>query len=131
MLAVDWHPFKPLSYLMPLMTEFSSYRHKLDELQNHVHTWSNYTDVFFVADYPGMQLENYISNDFSNVSVTVLEGSVTYTEEGSKDKITVTKGNTVPVKTDKFHTIETTSSYPSCYMYTYTNQTQQQTDSSG
>ncbi|XP_043275488.1 vitamin K-dependent gamma-carboxylase isoform X2 [Venturia canescens] len=131
MLAVDWHPFKPISYLMPLMTGFSSYRHKLDEIQSHVYTWSNYTDVFFVADYPGMQLENYISNDFSNVSVTVLEGSVTYEEEGWKDKRAVAKGDSVSVKTGKFHSIETTSAYPSCYMYTYTNETRQETDIGG
>ena len=131
MLTAEWHPFKPVSYLMPLLTQFSSYRYKLDEIQRHVYTWSNYTDVFFVADYPGMQLENYISNDFSNVSVTVLEGSVTYTEEESKDTTPVTKGDWVPVKTGKFHTIKTTSSHPSCYMYTYTNQTEQDTNIAG
>ncbi|EGI61953.1 PREDICTED: vitamin K-dependent gamma-carboxylase [Acromyrmex echinatior] len=125
MLTVDWHPFKPVSFLMPLLTQYSSYRHKMDEIQQHVYTWSNYTDVLFVADFPGMYLENYISTDFMNVSLTVLEGEVTYGEEESMDVITVSKKKSISVGTGKFHRIKTTSSYPACYMYTYTNQTKQ------
>jgi len=101
------------------------FRHKMDEIQQHVYTWSNYTDVLFVADFPGMYLENYISTDFTNVSLTVLEGEVTYGEEESMDIITVSKKKSISVGTGKFHRIKTTSSYPACYMYTYTNQTKQ------
>ncbi|XP_011696419.1 PREDICTED: vitamin K-dependent gamma-carboxylase [Wasmannia auropunctata] len=125
MLTVDWHPFKPISFLMPLLTQYSSYRHKMDEIQQHVYTWSNYTDVLFVADFPGMYLENYISTDFANVSLTVLEGEITYVEDESPDVITLSKKKSIPIETGKFHRIKTTSSYPACYMYTYTNQTKQ------
>ncbi|KYM96640.1 Vitamin K-dependent gamma-carboxylase [Cyphomyrmex costatus] len=125
MLTVDWHPFKSVSFLMPLLTQYNSYRHKMDVIQQHVYTWSNYTDVLFVADFPGMYLENYISTDFTNVSLTVLEGEVTYDEEESMDTITVSKEKSISVGTGKFHRIKTTSSYPACYMYTYTNQTKQ------
>ncbi|KAL0099045.1 hypothetical protein PUN28_020235 [Cardiocondyla obscurior] len=125
LLTVDWHPFKPVSFLMPLLTQYNSYRHKMDEIEQHVYTWSNYTDVLFVADFPGMFLENYISTDFANVSLTVLEGEVTYSEEKSTDVITMSKKQSVSVETGKFHRIKTTSSYPACYMYTYTNQTKQ------
>lgn len=101
----------------------------MDKIQQHVYTWSNYTDVLFVADFPGMYLENYISNDFTNISLTVLEGEVTYKEEESPDDaITISKGRSLPVKTGVFHLVNTTSSYPACYMYTYTNQTKQQLD---
>jgi len=27
MLTVDWHPFKPVSFLMPLLTQYNSYRY--------------------------------------------------------------------------------------------------------
>lgn len=129
MLTVDWHPLKPISFLMPLLTRYNSYRYKLEEIQQHVYTWSNYTDVLFVADFPGMHLENYISTDFANVSLTVLEGEVTYNEEESANTITLSKEKSIPVKTGMFHRIKTTSSYPACYMYTYTNQTKEQLDS--
>lgn len=128
MLTVDWHPLKPISFLMPLLTRYNSYRYKLEEIQQHVYTWSNYTDVLFVADFPGMYLENYISTDFANVSLTVLEGEVTYNEEKSANAIIVPKERSIPVKTGMFHRIKTTSSYPACYMYTYTNQTKEQLD---
>ncbi|KMQ93598.1 vitamin k-dependent gamma-carboxylase [Lasius niger] len=129
MLTVDWHPLKPVSFLMPLLTRYNSYRYKLEEIQQHVYTWSNYTDVLFVADFPGMYLENYISTDFANVSLTVLEGEVTYNEEDSASTITIPKERSIPVKTGMFHRVKTTSSYPACYMYTYTNQTKEQLDS--
>ncbi|XP_039307001.1 vitamin K-dependent gamma-carboxylase isoform X2 [Solenopsis invicta] len=127
MLTVDWHPFKPISFLMPLLTQYSSYRcrDKMDKIQQHVFTWSNYTDVLFVTDFPEMYLENYISTDFVNVSLTVLEGEVTYDEEESVNVITVSKEKSIPVETGKFHRIKVTSSHPACYMYTYTNQTRQ------
>ncbi|EZA52552.1 hypothetical protein DMN91_005843 [Ooceraea biroi] len=128
-LTVDWHPLKPVSFLMPLLTQYNSYRYKMDEIQKHVYTWSNYTDVLFVADFPEMYLENYISTDFTNVSLTVLEGTITYSDEESPDAITVLKRRSTSVRTGMFHRVKTTSSYPACYMYTYTNQTKQQLDS--
>ncbi|XP_053596618.1 vitamin K-dependent gamma-carboxylase isoform X1 [Microplitis demolitor] len=125
MLTVDWHPFKPVSFLMPLLTQLSSYRKKMDEITRHVYSWSNFTDVFFVADYPGMMLENYFSEDFSNISLTILEGEVTYVDEDSTDKVTLTKDRSVSVSCGKLHEVTTTSAYPSCYMYTYTNQSRE------
>lgn len=104
-------------------------RYKLEEIQQHVYTWSNYTDVLFVADFPGMYLENYISTDFANVSLTVLEGEVIYSEEELVNTIIVPKEKSIPVKTGMFHRVKTTSSYPACYMYTYTNQTKKQLES--
>jgi len=100
----------------------------MDKIQQHVYTWSNYTDVLFVADFPEMYLENYISNDFANVSLTVLEGEVTYSEEKSSDAIIVPKKKSISIKTGIFHRVKTTSSCPATYMYTYTNQTKQQLD---
>jgi len=104
---------------------FMSCRYKMDKIQQHVFTWSNYTDVLFVTDFPEMHLENYISTDFVNVSLTVLEGEVTYDEGESVNVITVSKEKSIPVETGKFHRIKVMSSHPACYMYTYTNQTRQ------
>ena len=28
LLTVDWHPFKPVSFLMPLLSEYNSYRYE-------------------------------------------------------------------------------------------------------
>ncbi|KAG7208609.1 hypothetical protein KM043_014817 [Ampulex compressa] len=130
-LTTDWHPFKPISYLMPLLTQYNSYRYKLAEIQQHVYTWSNYTDVLFVADFPGLQLENYICNDFTNVTLTVLEGEVTYSDDVETSAVTVPKGESIAVRTGKLHKIKTTSAYPACYTYTYTNSTRQESEMRG
>ncbi|XP_011302375.1 vitamin K-dependent gamma-carboxylase [Fopius arisanus] len=126
MLMADWHPLKPASFLMPLLTQYNSYRQKMEEITQEVYTWSNYTDVLFVADYPSMKMENYFSLEFSNVTLTVLEGQVTYSEENWQSTVTVDKDNRVSVTPGKLHEITTVSAYPSCYMYTYTNQTKEQ-----
>lgn len=48
----------------------------MSELEANVMEWSNYSDVLFVADFPGLHLENYISPDLTNVTLTVLQGTV-------------------------------------------------------
>ncbi|XP_066594912.1 vitamin K-dependent gamma-carboxylase [Prorops nasuta] len=131
MLTVEWSPLKPVTFLLPLLTQYNSYRYKLEEIQQHVYSWSNYTDVLFIADFPGMHLENYIIADLTNVSLTVLEGDVVYSEKGQSNTIALSKGQSVPVKTEIFHTISTVSLYPACYMYTYTNQTREQQNTNG
>ncbi|XP_076642244.1 gamma-glutamyl carboxylase [Halictus rubicundus] len=130
-LTVDWHPFKPISYLMPLLSQYNSYRYKLEEIQQHVYTWSNDTDVLFVADFPGMYLDNYIAGNFTNVSLTVLEGEVTYSDEELTEGVTLSKESSIPIKTSQFHRVKTTSAFPACYMYTYNNRNKQsETDGS-
>ncbi|XP_033335453.2 gamma-glutamyl carboxylase isoform X2 [Megalopta genalis] len=131
LLTVDWHPLKPVSFLMPLLTQYNSYRYKLEEIQQHVSTWSNDTDVIFVADFPGMHLDNYIAKNFSNVSLTVLEGEVTYSDEKLSEGVTLSKESSIPIKTGQFHRVKTTSAFPACYMYTYNNRNKRsETDSS-
>ncbi|KAI4498557.1 hypothetical protein M0802_006263 [Mischocyttarus mexicanus] len=125
MLTVNWHPFKHVSFVMPLLTQYNSYRYKMNDIQRDVYSWSNYTDVLFVADFPSMSLENYIGNDLTNVSLMILEGKVAYNEEDQTESITLNKGSSIDIKTEKFHRIQTISPYPACYMYTYTNQTKQ------
>lgn len=61
---------------MPLLTDLTPWRTKLAELEADVLKWSNYSDVLFVADFPGLYLENYISPDLTNVSLTVLQGTI-------------------------------------------------------
>nr|XP_012134614.1 PREDICTED: vitamin K-dependent gamma-carboxylase [Megachile rotundata] len=129
LLTVDWHPFKPISFLMPLLSQYNSYRYKLEEIQQDVYAWSNDTDVLFVADFPGMHLDNYISKNFTNVSLTVLEGEVKYSDENKGKGVIVSKGSSIPIKTGQFHKVETISTYPACYMYTYTNRNKQKSES--
>lgn len=83
---------------------------------------------------PGLHLENYISPDLSNVSLTVLEGQVFYEPFINKRKVAsrkpgksrashLSKGESVRVNTGTFHRVHTVGLNPACYMYTYMNAT--------
>ncbi|XP_014206982.1 vitamin K-dependent gamma-carboxylase [Copidosoma floridanum] len=137
LLKADWHPLKPVSYLMPLLEQFSPYRPELERIQQEVLSWSNHTDVLFVADYPGLVFENYVGANLDNVTLHVLEGEVLYRseeeeeaknhhrparmngEEGYDAGRTMAKGGYLRVETGRFHSVETTSAHPACYMYTF------------
>lgn len=107
------------------------FRYKLEEIQQQIYTLSNDTDVLFVADFPGMHLDNYITKNFTNVTLTVLEGEVTYSDEKQEREITVAKGSSIPIETGQFHKVKTVSAYPACYMYTCTNRNKQQSETNG
>lgn len=82
---------------MPLLSDLSSWRRTLYELRNEVHDWSNYSEVLFVADFPGLHLENYIAPEFANVTITVLQGIIILeqhneTKETKPVNITLVKG---------------------------------------
>lgn len=54
LLDADWSPLRRPSWVMPLMTELSSWRQTMSEIEKHVFSWSNHSDVLFVADFPGV-----------------------------------------------------------------------------
>ncbi|XP_063218903.1 vitamin K-dependent gamma-carboxylase isoform X2 [Bacillus rossius redtenbacheri] len=142
LLKAEWSLFNSVSWLMPLLTEFDSWRVKMKAIEEEVYSWSNYTDVFFVADFPGFTLENYISPDLANVTVTVLSGSVRVEKEQHmtaqrynnatfiKEQI-LNAGQSTAVPSGTFHKVHTISAGPSSYMYIYFNETKQLNEQSG
>lgn len=50
---VEWSPFKEVSFALPLLVDLSPWRSKLAEMESKLIDSSNYTDVVFVADFPG------------------------------------------------------------------------------
>lgn len=129
LLKANWSPFRPVEWLLPLLNEYTGMREKMVEIQEEVYSWSNYSDVLFIADFPGMQLENYISKDLTNITLTVLEGAVIYEFEneeiGQSMGVKLSKGDSYPLESQRFHRIHTVSETPACYMYTYVNGTKE------
>lgn len=79
----------------------------------------------------GLHLENFISSDMSNVTLTVLEGKVVYEIENGFQSVgeKLEKGESVPVEVDTFHRVHTMSPTPSYYMYTFVrNKPNEQTE---
>ncbi|KAL1395754.1 hypothetical protein pipiens_011011 [Culex pipiens pipiens] len=128
-LTAEWSPFKPVDWLLPLLHEFTEMRTKIEHMTRDVHTWSNTSDVLFVADFPGLTLDNYIVPEMDNVTLTILEGSVTYYHDEHPNPIHLTKGQRLPNIPPEFHHVTTTSSTPSSMVYTFVNKTMQTTSS--
>jgi vitamin K-dependent gamma-carboxylase len=129
LLQANWSPFKPVEWLKPVLSEYNDLRSQMNRISQNVFSWSNYSDVLFIADFPGLHLENFITEDLRNVTLTVLEGEVFYeVEDEHADQsfgIRLNKNESVPVEVGVFHKIHTISSTPSCYMYVYVNKTRE------
>ncbi|KAI4464636.1 vitamin k-dependent gamma-carboxylase [Holotrichia oblita] len=125
LLQAEWSVFEQAEWLLPLLSEYNDYRPTITGIQEHVYSWSNYTDVLFIADFPGLYLENYISQDLANVSLTILEGEVIYEDELKLGSVRLKKDGRKFVPTGIFHKVHTVSATPSCYIYTYLNKTRE------
>ncbi|XP_028416528.1 vitamin K-dependent gamma-carboxylase-like isoform X1 [Dendronephthya gigantea] len=115
-----WSPFKKTEWVLPLMIDLSPWRTKLNEMEKEMSRKSNYTEVVFVADFPGLHLENFVKEDL-NTSITVLEGKV-IVEQGGHN-VTLEKNGVHTVHSNDTHIVHTVSQVPSCWMYVYTNTT--------
>ena len=68
-------PYRYSIRVKPLLLELSPWRKKLDQITTALDEKSNFTDVVFVADFPGLMLENFVDPEL-NASITVLNGKV-------------------------------------------------------
>ncbi|XP_053686802.1 vitamin K-dependent gamma-carboxylase [Sabethes cyaneus] len=130
-LEAEWSPFKPVVWLLPLLHEFTEMRSMLTALSEDIYSWSNSSDVLFVADFPGLVLHNYIVPDMDNVTLTVLNGSIEYTYSNISDPIVLTRGQSLRDIPPTFHHIKTISQTPSSMVYTYVNKTRQSLPNDG
>ncbi|XP_077999053.1 vitamin K-dependent gamma-carboxylase-like [Glandiceps talaboti] len=121
LVKADWSPFKSVPFLLPLLVELSPWRSKLEEIE---HSLDLDTDVVFVADFPGLFLENFVSEDLQNTSVQVLNGEVIVNIEVNNTNTTLSEGAKMQLPAGEYHTIFTVSDTPSCYMYVYVNTTE-------
>ena len=56
LITAPWHPFKVTPWVMPLLTDLSNWRQKLDDIERDIYMNSNGTDVVFIADFPGEKI---------------------------------------------------------------------------
>ncbi|XP_039963538.1 vitamin K-dependent gamma-carboxylase [Bactrocera tryoni] len=123
LLKAEWSPFKPTSWSLPLLNELNYMRPKLKLMTDEVMAWSNYSDVIFVADFPGLTLDNYISTDLTNVTLTILAGNVRYKSDDEDEAYFLTAGKSFGLQSGETHHITTIGLKPSSYLYTFMNKT--------
>ena len=74
--TAEWNYFKQTKWIMPLLSELSEWRVKMNKIEKKYESESNQSiDLTFVADFNGLKLENFISN-YLNVSIEVLSGRI-------------------------------------------------------
>uniref|UniRef100_A0A8C3A5R9 Vitamin K-dependent gamma-carboxylase n=1 Tax=Cyclopterus lumpus TaxID=8103 RepID=A0A8C3A5R9_CYCLU len=118
---VDWSPFRPNTWLMPLLVDLSPWRTKFQEIEGSL---DNQTEIVFIADFPGLHLENFVSEDLGNTSISVLQGQVNVEIVEEKKNYTLQPGEQMKVSAGAYHKVYTVSEVPSCYMYIYVNTTE-------
>ena len=75
MLTAPWSPFKQTPWVQPLLTELSPWREKMVQIRKDLKEKSNFSSITFVADFPGLFLENFVAEEL-NASLTLLHGKV-------------------------------------------------------
>ncbi|XP_076990946.1 vitamin K-dependent gamma-carboxylase isoform X1 [Tamandua tetradactyla] len=116
-----WSPFRHTAWLQPLLRDLSPWRAKLQEIKSSL---DNHTDVVFIADFPGLHLENFVSEDLGNTSIQLLQGEVTVELVAEEKNQTLREGERMQLPAGEYHKVYTVSPSPSCYMYIYVNTTE-------
>jgi len=121
--TADWSWSETPVYTMPLLSGLSDWRSKLQGMEKEIET--DDIDVTFVADYPGLELENYLSEDLDNTTIELMGGDVYVTLDDQEDKprIDLTIGEPLKLPPGEFHTVHATGDEPVMYMYIYQNTT--------
>ncbi len=127
MVTADWSPVRHSKWLRPLLTGLTPWRERLRQIEADTYKKNNISDVTFVADFPGLALENYIDNDVI-ANITVLHGKIDV-EFGAKNW-SLGINETMQVPRNETHIVHVVSATPACYMYESYNVTWEDTESS-
>ncbi|XP_062995082.1 vitamin K-dependent gamma-carboxylase isoform X1 [Elgaria multicarinata webbii] len=117
----EWSPFHKTPWLKPLLVDLSPWRIKLQEIEDSL---DNQTEVVFIADFPGLHLENFVSEDLGNTSLHLLKGEVAVEIVSAQKNHTLQEGDRIQLPPGEYHKVFTVSQEPSCYMYVYVNTTE-------
>ncbi|XP_017841884.1 vitamin K-dependent gamma-carboxylase [Drosophila busckii] len=123
LLQAPWSPFTRTPWSLPLLNELNHMRPKLKTIADEVLAWNNYSDVVFVADFPGLTLSNFIAPELFNCTLTILEGNVRYKSANEQEEYFLTAGKSIGLESNVTHDVTTIGQRPASYMYTYVNRT--------
>lgn len=115
-----WSPWRRTPWVLPLLLELSPWRQRLQELESSL---DGHTDAVFIADFPGLHLENFVSEDLGNTSLRVLRGEVLVELVEQHQNHSLREGEGLQLPAGQYHKVHTVSAEPSCYMYLYVNTT--------
>uniref|UniRef100_K7FHY6 Vitamin K-dependent gamma-carboxylase n=1 Tax=Pelodiscus sinensis TaxID=13735 RepID=K7FHY6_PELSI len=118
--APEWSRAPAPRGLQPLLVNLSPWRATLQQIESSL---DNQTEVVFIADFPGLHLENFVSEDLGNTSLQLLKGEVAVEILKEQRNYTLREGDRMQLPPGEYHKVHTVSPEPSCYMYVYVNTT--------
>ncbi|XP_065061056.1 vitamin K-dependent gamma-carboxylase-like [Rhopilema esculentum] len=125
MVTAPWSHFQESTWIRPLLTKLTPWRKSLKQIATQTYEKSNISDVTFVADFPGLFLENYIDHDVM-ANLTVLHGEVKVEYEDKN--FTLGVNDSIRLPRNETHIVHVTSETPACYMYESFNVTLEKED---
>ncbi|XP_053944749.1 vitamin K-dependent gamma-carboxylase, partial [Cuculus canorus] len=120
LVRAPWSPWTPTPWVLPLLLELSPWRQRLQELESRL---DGHTDIVFIADFPGLHLENFVSEDLGNTSLQVLRGEVLVELVEQHRNLSLREGEGMQLPPGQYHKVHTVSPEPSCYSYVFVNTT--------
>ncbi|NWH70018.1 VKGC carboxylase, partial [Piaya cayana] len=120
LVRAPWSPWRQTPWVLPLLLELSPWRQRLQELESQL---DGHTDIVFIADFPGLHLENFVSEDLGNTSLRVLRGEVLVELVEQQQNRSLQEGEGMQLPAGQYHKVHTVSPEPSCYSYIYVNTT--------
>jgi len=120
--AYNWQWNERPAYSMPLLNDLADWRGRLKELRQEISDED--IDVTFIADHPGLTLENFLAPDLDNTTIELMGGKAKITLDDQEGKvIEMTIGQKYHLPAGQFHTIHCIGETPAMYMYIYQNST--------
>ncbi|CAG2106332.1 unnamed protein product, partial [Medioppia subpectinata] len=123
LVRAEWSPFKRPDWVLPILSHLTDWRHRLKQYEHNLYKQNDYNSVIFIADFPGLTLNNYIGSEFGNTSLTVLKGWLKIEVDDDHYTRIMSAGDhmTLPVK--RFHRVTPIKSEAAAYMFTHINAT--------
>lgn len=121
MLLADWSPWKRATWIMPLLNDLTAYRSDIRNVGRR--SIDHMADVLFVADFPGLAMDHFVSAELDAVTLTVIHGTIEHRFGSVGRDTSVAAGSTIPLQVGGYHTVRTVGEAPSTYMYTFSNRT--------
>ncbi|XP_073952043.1 gamma-glutamyl carboxylase isoform X2 [Choristoneura fumiferana] len=128
LLQISWSFYQDLPFLMPIIDNATEWRSVLHRIRKDVHGWNQHSDVVFFADFSGYALKKFIPTEFSNVTLTVLQGQVAFEPEVTKyrngQSYKLNPGYGTSIDAGMFHRVINIGKETAFYMYTFYNTTE-------
>lgn len=121
-LHAPWSPWTRTTWVLPIISTVSSDRHELQRISQSISSNHSASDVMFIADFPGFDVEHTVSADLNDVTLTIMHGEVQVQSDYSAQLVLGT-GMKVAIDTGRRHVVRTLGDKASGTMYVYTNRT--------